>query len=71
MTDYEEGARVEVYDPDHGRWCPGTVEGITQTSMGSITVVKSDDLFEHDLPLLWAVPVRAVDTLVRPLVVSP
>ena len=68
MTDYDEGARVEVYDPDRDQWCPGTVEGITQTSMGSITVVRSDDLFEYDLPLMWAVPVRAVDALVRPLV---
>lgn len=71
MTTYDEGARVEVYDPDRGRWCPGTVQDVAETSPDNLVVVRSDAEFEGDLPLLWAVPVRALDDLVRPLVVSP
>lgn len=67
MTDYDDDARVEVFDPDRDRWCPGTVQGTEQTAMGSILVVRSDSEIEYDLPLLWAVPIRAVDALVRPL----
>lgn len=74
MTDYQEGARVEVYDADRERWCPGTVQSTWhQTAitdgpgipLDDVIVVKSDDEFEYDLPLTWAVPAPAADRLIR------
>lgn len=70
---YAEGDRVEVYDGDRGRWCPGVVQSVwnkveffAPPALSSrIMVVRSDDEFEGDLPLMWGVPIEAVSTLVR------
>jgi hypothetical protein len=62
---WPRGARVEVYDGDRGRWCPGTVQETGQTRMGLMVMVKSDHEFEEDLPLIWGVPFTESRQLIR------
>lgn len=72
MIGFEVGARVEVYDGDRMRWCPGTVQSTelaadrtSAVELGDLIVVRSDSEIEHGLPLTFVVPVTAADKLIR------
>lgn len=64
MTEYNPGDRVEVFDGDRDRWCPGVVQqwwtaqdlADAKVPAQRVLVVKSDDEFEYDLPLTWGIP---------------
>ena len=45
MSDYEEGARVDVWDGDLGRWITGTVEGFQKMEAfpTPVMVVRVDE----------------------------
>lgn len=64
-SDFVAGDRVEVWDGDRNRWCPGTVQqwwtaqALTEAKVphgARVLVVKSDNEFEGHLPLTWAIP---------------
>jgi len=63
---FDEGTRVEVYDPDHDEWLHGVIEDIAVHIAGhQFVIVATDNATAYDLPLKIAVPDNRVDEWLR------